>query len=83
MQTVKSPPMKNLDKMTAMAAEREAAQAVVDKLTKQIEKEIVAARVDNWPWPQIMEASRLSRQGAIEAAKRGNGGETPIPRQTR
>lgn len=81
MQAVKSPPMRNLDRLTALGAERVAAQDAVDRLTKQIEKEIVAARADNWPWPQIMDAAQLSRQGAIESAKRGNKGVMPVPRQ--
>lgn len=80
---VKSVLMRNLDKLKVVAEELAAVQAQAKKLATQRDKEILAARLDNWPWDQIEQASGMSRPSTHEAARRANKGITPVPRQKR
>jgi hypothetical protein len=79
--TVKSIAMKDLSKLEEVSkriADREAANAI-DRVER--DKLIAAARKDGYQWPRLADATQLGRQGVEAAARRGNGGVLPKPRQ--
>lgn len=78
---LKSSDMKNLSPIEQSAAKIAEAQAVIDSEIAKRDKYIAAARRDGYPWNKIGEAARLSRQAVEAAARRGNKGELPRPRQ--
>jgi hypothetical protein len=78
---VRSVSVKDLTSLEKIAAELAEAQAAVEKLTLSRDKVVVSARKDGFAWPRIATAARLSRQGVEQAARRGNRGELPKPRQ--
>lgn len=73
-----------MDDLSAIEAARDriaAAQAIIDAELVERDRSIAAARRDGYPWNRISAAAGLSRQAAEAAARRGNGGPLPIPRQ--